>query len=131
VLAPLAVEALRLQKQWQREARLHAGAAWGQGRQTAGADDFVFTSEVGLPLSPQLVYRRFLRICRTEHLPRITFHDLRHTCATLLREAGVNVEVVSAILGHGDIRTTLNIYSHVQPGMLEDAAATMARVLAS
>jgi integrase len=74
---------------------------------------------------------RFLRVCELAGLPRIAFHDLRHTCATLLREAGVNVEVVSAILGHSDIRVTLGIYSSVQPGMLEDAAATMARVLAS
>ncbi len=128
VLAPQAVEALRRQRQWQREARLAAGAAWGQGR---AADDFVFTNEIGLPLSPGHVYGRFVRLCRMANLPRIAFHDLRHTCATLLREAGVNVEVVSALLGHSDIRMTLNIYSHIQPGMLEDAAATMARVLAS
>jgi integrase len=129
MLAPQAVEALRRQRAWQREARLRAGAAWGQGRHADS--DFVFTNEIGLPLQPTTVYRRFLRICQAADLPRIAFHDLRHTCATLLREAGVNVEVVSAILGHSDIRVTLAVYSHIQPGMLEDAAATMAKVLAS
>jgi len=96
VLPPQAVEALRRQRAWQREARLHAGAAWGQGK-TDG--DFVFSNEVGQPLHPHAVYKRFVRICRRADLPRIAFHDLRHTCATLLREAGVNVEVVSAMLG--------------------------------
>lgn len=118
-----AVEALRTHRARQRAERLHAGAAWQER-------DLVFTTEVGQPLHPQTVLMRFLRICRRHDLPRITFHDLRHTCTTLLREAGVNVEVVSALLGHSDIRTTLSVYSHVLPSMLEDAAATMTRVLA-
>jgi len=83
-----------------------------------------------VPVHPHAVYKRFVRICRRADLPRIAFHDLRHTCATLLREAGVNVEVVSAMLGHSDIRVTLAVYSHVQPGMLEGAADAMAKVLA-
>lgn len=126
VLTPQAVEALRQHRNRQRQERLRAGPLW----QPARDGDLVFTSEVGLPLHPNFVYNRFLRICRHANLPRIAFHDLRHTCATLLREAGVNAEVVQAVLGHSDIRTTLGIYSHVLPAMLDDAAATMAKVLA-
>ena len=49
------------------------------------------------------------------------FHDLRHTCATLLLRQGVNSKFVQELLGHGDVSLTLNIYSHVQPDM-SDAA---------
>jgi integrase len=52
----------------------------------------------------------------------IRFHDLRHTHATQLLKAGVHPEVVSERLGHASIRITLDTYSHVMPGMQEDAA---------
>jgi len=57
------------------------------------------------------------------------FHDLRHTCATLLLGARVNPKVVSAMLGHASAAITLDIYSHVPPDMQQDAAAAMAVVL--
>ncbi len=55
----------------------------------------------------------------------IRFHDLRHTCATLLLEAGVHPKVVQERLGHSSIAITLDIYSHVTQGMQEGAAARL------
>jgi integrase len=62
-------------------------------------------------------------------VPVIRFHDLRHTAATLLIAAGVPAKVVSEMLGHADVATTLRIYAHVLPNMQRDAATVMERVL--
>jgi integrase len=61
-------------------------------------------------------------------LPVIRFHDLRHTCASLLLLADVNVKVVSERLGHASIEITLNTYSHVLPTMQKKAAEKMAGI---
>ena len=66
--------------------------------------------------------RRGLTASRVD-LPRITFHDLRHTHATLMLGAGVHPKVVQERLGHASIQITLDTYSHVMPGMQADAAA--------
>jgi integrase len=59
----------------------------------------------------------------------LCFHDLRHTCATLLLREGVNVKVVSEMLGHASITITLNIYAHVLPDMQDSAANAMEAAL--
>ena len=61
--------------------------------------------------------------------PATRFHDLRHTCATLLLKAGVNVKVVSERLGHSSVVITLNTYAHVMPGMQKEATRIMAGLL--
>ena len=58
-------------------------------------------------------------------LPDIRFHDLRHTCATLLLTKGVHLKIVSEMLGHSSVSITLDICSHVIPGMQEAAARAM------
>ncbi len=62
-------------------------------------------------------------------LPDMRFHDLRHTCATLLLTRGVHPKIVSEMLGHSSIAITLDTYSHVIPGMGEVAAGAMEDVL--
>ena len=57
--------------------------------------------------------------------PKMRFHDLRHTAATILLSRGVNVKVVSEMLGHADIAITLRIYAHVIPNMQQVAADVM------
>ena len=59
----------------------------------------------------------------------LRFHDLRHTCATLLLSEGVNAKVVSEMLGHASITITLNTYSHVLPDMQDSAADAMEAAL--
>jgi hypothetical protein len=58
-------------------------------------------------------------------LKQIRFHDLRHTCATLLLSKNVNPKVISEMLGHASIAITLDTYSHVLPTMRESAAKAM------
>ena len=62
-------------------------------------------------------------------LPVIRFHDLRHTCATLLLQAEVHPKVVQEMLGHSSIAITLDIYSHVVPGMQDEAARRLDTVV--
>ena len=57
-----------------------------------------------------------------QKLPRIRLHDLRHTHATLLIQAGVSPKVVQERLGHSDVTVTLNTYTHVMPDMAQEAA---------
>lgn len=62
-------------------------------------------------------------------LPRMRFHDLRHTCATLLLAQGVHARVVMEILGHSQISITMNLYSHVIPAMQQEVAARLDEIL--
>ncbi len=67
----------------------------------------------------------FEPLLRKDGLPDIRFHDLRHTCATLLLTKGVHPKVVSELLGHSSIAITLDTYSHVIPGLGDAAASAM------
>jgi integrase len=118
-LDPDTIAALRAHHTTQAAERLAAGPAW-QGR------DLVFTGQDGAPLHPEYVRRRFDRHLHHAGLPRIRFHDLRHTHATLALQAGVHPKVVSERLGHTTVAMTLDIYSHAIPAMQQDAAVTVA-----
>lgn len=118
-----AVEALRGHRARQAEERLALGAAWKDM-------DLVFTDTVGGPLRGNNLERRsFDPLMRKAGVPRIRFHDLRHTAATLMIAAGVPVKVVSEMLGHADVGTTLRIYAHVLPNMQRDAAQVLGLLL--
>jgi len=92
------------------------------------ADDFVFIRSDGSPINPSAVTLAFKRILRQAGLRRIRLHDLRHTHATLMLTAGVHPKVVSERLGHANIGITLDIYSHVLPGLQEAAAEKFDRI---
>ena len=77
----------------------------------------------------QLTRGNFYSLLKRAQLPRIRFHDLRHTAATLLLGRGVNPKIVSEMLGHAIIAITLDIYSHVLPDMQQQAAAAMEAAL--
>jgi len=62
-------------------------------------------------------------------LPRLRFHDLRHSHASFLLAAGANVKVVSQRLGHASVAFTLDTYAHVMPGMEEDAVERLDRLV--
>ena len=64
----------------------------------------------------------FHKVLAEAGLPHMRFYDLQHSAATILLSMGVNIKVVQEILGHSRISMTLDIYSHVLPGMQEDAA---------
>ena len=83
----------------------------------------IFASEVGEHLNRRaLTTRRFKPLLERAGLPQIRFHDLRHTCSTLLLSKTVNPKIVSEMLGHATRAITLDTYSHVLPTMRESAA---------
>jgi integrase len=96
-----------------------AGSLWRE-------NGLIFASETGDPLARRNVTtHRFKPLLKRAELPQIRFHDLRHTCATLLLGRNVNPKIVSEMLGHASIAITLDIYSHVLPNMQSEAAKAM------
>ena len=121
-LDPETVTLLKQHRARQRELLLMVGA-------TATASDRVFTNEVGGPLRPASVGQAFRRLVGGAGVPVIRLHDLRHTHASHLLMAGVNVKVVSERLGHASVSFTLDTYGHVMPGQQAEAAAAAAALL--
>jgi integrase len=118
-LSQTALEALRSHLARQLEEIDRVGSLWRE-------NSLIFASEVGEPLNRHdLTLRRFKPLLRRAGLPEIRFHDLRHTCATLLLSKNVNPKIVSEMLGHATIAITLDTYSHVLPTMQESAAKAM------
>lgn len=121
-LTRLAVAALRAHRSRQLASRLELGSAWVDR-------DLVFPNEIGDYLSASRVYHAHKRLNKAAGVPLVRFHDLRHTCATLLLGRHVNPKIVSEMLGHATVAITLDIYSHVLPDMQQDAAAVLDEVL--
>lgn len=84
---------------------------------------------LGDPLRMGAVSRDFYRLIEELGLKRITFHGLRHTCATLLLHASIPVHVVSERLGHRGVEITMNVYGHVLPSMHEEVKAELSGLL--
>jgi integrase len=122
-LTPTAVGALRQHRARQAAERLAVGRVW----QDQG---LVFTDALGGPLNGIHVLRyELLPLLTRAGLPRIRFHDLRHTCATLLLGQGINPKIVSEMLGHSTVAITLDLYSHVSPTMQRAAASALETAL--
>ena len=78
----------------------------------------IFASKIGEPLDRRYITtHQFKPLLEAAGFPQIRFHDLRHTCATLLFSQNVNPKIVSEMLGHSTIAITLDTYSHVLPNM--------------
>jgi integrase len=84
---------------------------------------FVVTKADGSPLQPLSLTHEWVRVLGTTKLPRIRFHDLRHAHATHMLASGVHPKVASERLGHSKVGITMDLYSHVMPGMQDDAVA--------
>lgn len=110
----------------QRERQLLERALWGDAYED---EDLVFAKENGTPLHPDSFSDAFFRHANAAGLPRIRFHDLRHTHATLALAAGIHPKVVSERLGHASITITLDTYSHAIPAMQETAASLVASLV--
>ena len=90
---------------------------------------FVIRQYDGSPLKPDSMSRKWRRFLETNNLPPIRFHDLRHSHATALIQAGVSPKVVQERLGHSDVQITLNTYTHVLPEMDIEAAEKLDRII--
>jgi integrase len=118
-LSQTALEALRSHLERQLREIERAGDLWRE-------NGLIFASEVGEPLDRRdITMRCFKPLLKKAGLPQFRFHDLRHTCATLLLSKNVNPKIVSEMLGHATIAITLDTYSHVLPTMQESAAKAM------
>jgi integrase len=115
-LLPEAVAALELHRRRQLEDRLRVGPRWED-------HDYVFPSSRGTPMSGDNLVRRNLKpLLEKAGLPSLTFHELRHTFASLSFAAREHPGMVQKILGHSSIVQTMDTYSHLVPGMADDAA---------
>jgi integrase len=114
-LPALVVEELRRYRAQQAEHLLRLGIRLND-------DHHVVMREDGLPYLPRSLTQIFQRFLRSQKLQRIRLHDLRHTHATLLLKGGVHPKIAQERLGHSSIAITLDLYSHVLPGMQREAA---------
>jgi len=119
------VRALRLRRAHQAEQRLAAGNRWVD-------QDLIFTNGVGRAVEPIVLHRDFKTLLEKAKLPTtLRLHDLRHSAASLLLAQGTSPRAIMELLGHSSIAVTMNIYAHVFPAMMREAADTMEGILGS
>jgi len=116
------VAALREHRKGQIAERLALGGGWPD-------HDLLFTREDGEPVRPDWLSRVFARRVKAAGVPKIRLHDLRHTHATVMLQAGIHPKVVSERLGHATVSITLDTYSHAVPALQEDAAEKAAAIV--
>ena len=88
----------------------------------------MFPSPTGGPISPDSVIQMLHRVLKRAGLPKVRFHDLRHTFATVALQNGVDIKTVSGMLGHYSAGFTLDTYAHVTTQAQREAAKTMGSV---
>lgn len=118
------VDTLITHKRQQNAIRLRCGSSWED-------HDLVMCLQNGKPLVHRTVDNHWYALLEKAALPKIRFHDIRHTHATLLLKQGVHPKIVSERLGHSAIGITLDTYSHVLPGLQEQAATMFQDMLHS
>lgn len=91
--------------------------------------DLVICTQSGKPMIPRNFRKEFYNLTEKIDLPKIRFHDLRHTHATMLIQQNVNVKLISERLGHAEIGTTLNTYSHVLPNMQKTVSDELDKII--
>ncbi|WNS82402.1 site-specific integrase [Domibacillus sp. DTU_2020_1001157_1_SI_ALB_TIR_016] len=91
--------------------------------------DLIVCTSNGKPINPRNVLRTFYRLIAKANLPKIRFHDLRHTHASLMLQQGENIKLISERLDHSSVKITLDTYSHVLPNMQREASKRLANKL--
>jgi integrase len=114
--------ALKTHKGRQAEERLSLGKAW----QNTG---FIFTTSIGTPIDPRNLNREFRSICIEADLGNWHPHELRHSAASLMLAQGIQLQVVSDVLGHASIRMTADVYGHILAPDRKAAADAMSDLL--
>jgi len=122
-LTPRTLNALRVHRKKQLEEKMRRADLYKD-------HGLIFASGVGTLVHPEnMVKRSFKPLLERSGLPEIRFHDLRHTCATLLLGRGVHPKLVQELLGHATIAMTLDTYSHYLPSMGDQAAGAISDAL--
>lgn len=122
-LGTITIEALRDHYDRQQTEKRAAGDRWAE-------HGLILRTSVGTAISPRNLLRDFRKLLRRAGLPRIRFHYLRHTSASLMLNHGVPLIVVSRRLGHARPSITLDIYGHLIPSMQAEAAEAIDRLVA-
>ncbi len=122
VMPSMIVDSLREHEKRQVAEKLLAGSKW----QESG---LVFANRVGAPTQARRVIEQFHEALAAAGIRRVRYHDLRHSCATLLLVQGISPRVVMEVLGHSEIALTMNAYSHVVPELQREAAQRMQAIL--
>lgn len=120
-LVRAAVAALRRQRAAQARQRLRAGRRW-HGSEPSSPECYVFTNPAGQPFEESDLASGFRQVLDIAKLPKMRFHDLRHSAASTLFALGVPARIIMETLGHSMISTTLDIYTHVTPTALREGA---------
>ncbi|KNF09327.1 phage integrase family [Gottschalkia purinilytica] len=124
------IQLLKKHKLLQNELKLKYGPNYIENTFNSKKYDFIFTWENGKYIHPNYYTVRFKKILKANDINKnIRFHDLRHTNATLLLEQGIDFKVIQTRLGHSDINTTLNIYSHVNLDMQKKATDKLSNLM--
>ena len=92
--------------------------------------DYVCVDNLGRLILPNRLTKIFIKILRRNNLRKIRFHDLRHSCASIMLSNGVPMKQIQEWLGHADFSTTANIYSHLDYSTKLNSANTMTNVFA-
>lgn len=87
--------------------------------------DYIYVNELGIPYKPNYVTQHFALMLKKLGLRKITFHELRHTCASLLLKSNVSMKDIQAWLGHSTYHTTANIYAHLDSSSKELTSSAM------
>jgi integrase len=117
------VRALKVHKARQAETRLAAGTEW----QDTG---LVFTTALGRPIEPVVLNRDYKALLQKAGLPAtLRLHDLRHSFASLMLAQGVHARTIMELMGHSSITVTMNIYGHVMPSVMREAADKMEAII--
>ena len=120
-LPQIVIEKVLAHQRHQEEERKLAGTEWAE-------TGMVFTTRKGQCWSRENLQRDFSRIRNRAKLPRIRFHDLRHSAATILKMAGVPDQAIQHLLGHASVRTTQEIYTHLTLDGQKQAAKKMEEI---
>ncbi|MEH7574157.1 site-specific integrase, partial [Cytobacillus firmus] len=92
-------------------------------------NNLVNCTSLGKPVNPRNLLRALYKIADNLNIEKISYHELRHTHATLLIKNGISHKVVSTRLGHSNVKTTLEVYSHILPSMETEAVNTLNNIL--
>lgn len=128
------VQLLKQYRKWWLEQKLSLGDLWQKEYREAQGDswkdsEWLFTTWDGYLIHPDTVTDTFSKFIKKHDLPKIRLHDLRHTSATMLINAGVNVRAVASRLGHANPNVTLSVYSHALKSADRQAADIMENIV--
>lgn len=92
-------------------------------------NDYICVNEIGELIKPDYISYKFLKMLRKNKMKEIRFHNLRHSCASLLLKLGFSMKEIQEWLGHADFNTTANIYSHIDVTAKEEKGSKIAKVI--